>query len=360
MTVTIIFMKRYFKFLPFIFSVFFVSYNLYAQQKENYTAKIDSLIQLTNPRNFNGVVLITQKGKIKYSKAFGYSDIEKKTPLTLKDNFRIQSNSKQITAVLILKEAEKGKIDLQRPVRKYLPDLQQTWADTVTVHQLLNMSSGIVSLEKPLRFKSGTDFHYSNPAYGLLGRLIEKITGKKFTEVANSLFKDLGMKNTYCYEINKTNPNLINAYWQTKDSIEVVDFKKMNFTEGSWSNFIPAGGIISNAIDLNIWDTKLHTGKILKTKSYEAMVNSTIVDSDFTFSETKSNYGYGVNINEDKPYKYIGHAGRGIGFVSLKFYLPKKDLDVIILENIYNRDVNIVYHFEKNIRQIIMNSTLVK
>lgn len=353
-------MKRFFKFLPFIFSVLFASYKLHGQQKENYSAKIDSLIQLTNPRNFNGIVLITQKGKIKYSKAFGYSDIEKKTPLTLKDNFRIQSNTKQITAVLILKEVEKGKIDLEKPIKKYLPDLQQTWADTVTVHQLLNMSSGIVSLEKPLLFKPGTDFYYSNPAYGLLGRLIEKVTAKKYTEVANSLFKDLGMKNTYCYEMNKDNPNLINGYWQTKDSIEVVNFKNLNFNDESWSNFVPTGGIISNVTDLNIWDTKLHKGKILQTKSYNAMTNSTVIESDLTFSETKSNYGYGVNINREKPYKYIGHAGRGIGFVSLKFYLPEKDLDVIILENIYNRDINIVYYFEKSIRQIIMNSTLVK
>ncbi|MFA6278209.1 MAG: hypothetical protein WC622_15775, partial [Pedobacter sp.] len=65
------------------------------------------------------------------------------------------------------------------------------------------------------------------------------------------------------------------------------------------------------------------------------------------------------NINEGEPVKYIGHAGRGIGFVSLKFYVPAKNLDVIILENIYHRDTPIVYHFEKNIRQIVMNSNLV-
>lgn len=353
-------MKRFFKFLPFIFSVLFASYKLYGQQTDNYSAKIDSLIQLTDPRNFNGVILISQNSKTKYAKAFGYSDFDKKTPLTLKDNFRIQSNSKQITAVLILKEVEKGKIDLNQPIGKYLPDLKQTWADSVTVHQILNMSSGIVDIDKPLRFKPGTDFLYSNPSYGLLGQLIEKITGKKFIEVANNLFKDLGMKNTYCHERNKTNSNLINGYWQTKDSIEVVIFNNLSFTDESWKNFIPAGGIISNAIDLNIWDRKLHNGKILRTKSYIAMINSTIIDSDFTFSETKSNYGYGVNINEEKPYKYIGHAGRGLGYVSLKFYLPEKKLDVIILENIYNRDINIVYHFEKRIRQIVMNSTFVK
>jgi D-alanyl-D-alanine carboxypeptidase len=327
---------------------------------DDYSAKIDSLIQTTSPRGFNGVILITQNGKTKYSKAFGYSNFENKIPLTLKDNFRIQSNSKQITAVLILKEVEKGNVSLEKPITTYLPDLKQPWADSVTVHQLLNMSAGIVGLDKPLAFKPGTGFHYSNPAYGLLGRLIEKITGKKFIEVANNLFKELGMNNTYCYEIDKPNSGLINGYWVLKDSINLVNFKSLNFTDETWTNFIPAGGIISNAIDLNSWDTKLHNGKILQTKSYVAMVNSTIIDSDFTFSEKKSNYGYGVNINEEEPIKYIGHAGRGIGFVSLKFYVPAKKLDVIILENTYYRDNNIVYYFEKNIRQIVMNSNLVK
>jgi D-alanyl-D-alanine carboxypeptidase len=329
-------------------------------QVDNYSNKIDSLIQTKNPRVFNGVVLITQKGRIKYSKAYGYSNFDKKTRISLKDNFRIQSNSKQVTAVLILKEAEKGNLNLDKSIKTYLPELKQTWADSVSVHQLLNMSSGIVNLDKPLAFKPGTNFFYSNPAYGLLGRIIEKTTAKKYSEVANNLFKELKMKNTFCYELDKTNNGLINGYWLTKDSIELVNFKNMNFTNESWSNFIPTGGIVSNAIDLNIWDTKLHTGKILQTKSYNSMINSKIIDEDFTFNDKKSNYGYGVNIAENTPIKYIGHAGRGIGFVSLKFYVPTKELDVIILENIYEKDINIVYYFEKKIRQIVMNSNLVK
>ena len=353
-------MKQFFKFLPIIFSIFFFSCNLFGQQTDDYSTKIDSLIQLKNPRSFNGVILITQNGITKYSMAYGYSDLKNKTPLRLKDNFRIQSNSKQITGVLILKEVEKGKINLQSPIRKYVPDLHQTWADSVTVHQLLNMSSGISALDKPLLFKPGTSFHYSNPAYGLLGQVIENVTGKKFNEVANNLFKELKMRNSYCYEINKPNDGLINGYWITKDSTELVNPKSLNFANFNWKNFIPAGGIISNAIDLNTWDTKLHNGKILKPTSYDAMVNSVIIDSDFTFSDKKSNYGYGVNLHEDKPYKYIGHAGRGIGFVSLKFYVPSKNLDVIIWENVYNRDINIVYHFEKLIREIVMNSNLIK
>jgi len=330
------------------------------EQIDDYSAKIDSLIQTTSPRKFNGVVLITQDGKTMYSKAYGYSNIENKKPITLKDNFRIQSNSKQITAVLTLREVEKGKIDLDNPIRVYLPDLKQSWADTVTVHHLLNMSSGVVDIEEPLAFELGTDFHYSNPAYGLLGKIIETSTGKHYTEVANTLFRELGMDNTHCYEMGKTNAGLTNGYWISNGELEVVKFDSLNFTEESWANFIPAGGIISNPHDLNVWDTKLHNGGILKPETYNIMVNSEVVDLDYTFSDKASNYGYGVNINEGEPSKYIGHAGRGIGFVNLKFYVPDKKLDVIILENIHNRDVDIVYHFEKKIREIVLNSNLMK
>ncbi|MGE8378040.1 MAG: serine hydrolase domain-containing protein [Sphingobacterium sp.] len=353
-------MKLTINFLGFFFSTLLLSSGVYGQRIDDYSSKIDSLIQTANPRTFNGVILITENGKTKYAKAFGYSNMERKVPISLEDNFRIQSNSKQITAVLILKEVEKGNISLDKPIGTYLTDLKQQWADTVTVHQLLNMSAGIVSLDKPLAFKPGTGFYYSNPAYGLLGRLIESTTGRKYVDVANSLFKELKMKNTYCYEIGKTIPGLINGYVRSKDSISLVDFKTLNFTNEFWSNFIPTGGIISNVTDLNLWDTKLHNGKILKTTSYVAMVNSTNIDPDFTFSEKKSKYGYGVNINEEEPIKYIGHGGRGLGFVSLKIYVPAKKLNLIILENTYDRNTDIVYFFEKNIRRIVMNSSLVK
>ena len=89
-----------------------------SQQQADYVAKLDSLIQADNPRIFNGIIWITEKGKTKYLKTHGYSNFESKTPFTLKDNFRIQSNSKQITAALILREVERGRIALSRPYKE--------------------------------------------------------------------------------------------------------------------------------------------------------------------------------------------------------------------------------------------------
>lgn len=347
------------KFVLYLFLLLPNGYS-YGQVIDNCSAKIDSLIQTTSPRTFNGVILITQNGITKYSKAHGYSNFEDRTPINTNNNFRIQSNSKQVTAVLILREVENRKIDLNSAIRKYLPELKQTWADTVTVHQLLNMSSGITNLEKPLIFKPGTGFHYSNPAYSLLGRIIEHVSGDKYIDLANGLFESLGMYNSYCYEMDKANNRLINGYIDSINNFRSVDFNATGFTKETWKDFIPVGGIISNVHDLNIWDTKLHNGEILKPETYEAMINSDVIDFDDTFSDKKNYYGYGVNISGNNPIKYIGHAGRGLGFVSIKFYVPEKDLDVIVLENVYHQDTNVIYHFEKEIRRIVLNSNLIK
>ena len=120
------------------FLIFSLSVNVFSQTDKNWQNKIDSVIQIKTPTTFNGIILIAKKGKTVYSKAFGFSDIENKTPLKMSDQFEIMSNTKQITSVLVLKEVEKGKIDLHAPIKKYLPNLKQTWADSVTVHQLLN------------------------------------------------------------------------------------------------------------------------------------------------------------------------------------------------------------------------------
>lgn len=332
---------------------------------DDYSDKIDSLILTTNPRKFNGIVLITQNGETKYSKEYGLSDFEKKTPISINDNFRIQSNSKQITAVLILKEVEKGNINLNNSINEYLPELKSTWSDSVTVHQLLNMSSGIVDIEKPLIFEPGKGYRYSNPGYGLLGSILENVSGKEYIQLANQLFKELGMNQTYCYEIDKPNKELVDGHSLENGKVNFVEFDSIGFTKKSWKDFIPAGGIISNAYDLNIWDTKLHNGKILNSDAYKQMITPSNRGPHAAFANDTIGYAYGLRIHDQHQTKHLGHGGRGIGFVSIKFYIPETDVDVIIWENIYAMDGdwrggNLVYHFENKIREIVVNSNLGK
>ncbi|PRX54626.1 serine hydrolase domain-containing protein [Flagellimonas meridianipacifica] len=319
--------------------------------------KIDSLLNTKQPRVFNGVVYITKNDSVAYAKAKGFADFETNTPIALNDNFRIQSNSKQVTATLILLEVEKGTINLEKSIDTYLPNLNTEWVNTVTVHNLLNMTSGITELDSTLKFEPGTDFHYSNPGYGLLGQILANVSGKTYAENVNKLFANLGMNNSFCYEFGKEN-KVIDGYRISVNDFEKLEFSDINFTKESWNNFAPAGGIISNVKDLNIWDKKLHGGKILKPASYQKMTNYHIKSAHPAFGSKKVGYGYGVRIDENTPLRHIGHAGRGIGFANIKFYIPEKNIDVIVLENVYNENEAIIYHFEKAIRDAVLNSNL--
>jgi D-alanyl-D-alanine carboxypeptidase len=343
-----IIMKQLFRITFLVsFLTLFTNCNSFGQQKKDYSSKIDSLVKTTAVRPFNGVILIAQKGKIIYSKAYGLANFENKTPLKINDQFEIMSNSKQITAVLILKEVEKGKIDLQSPIKKYLPSITQTWADTVTVHQLLNHTHGIADLQKPLLFKPGTNFKYGNLSNILLGKIIEFSTKKKYSEMANELFKTLKMKNTFVFSKDKIQ-KVVSGHINKENIFKVVNSTQIK------EETIPADGIITTAMDLTIWDSNLHKGKILKPETYKLMTTPKVFAQHDVFGKEKVGYGYGIRICDSETTKYIGHTGLGDGFTSMNLYFPKNDISVIVLENQMNDKIELCYHFGIEVKNIIL------
>ncbi|MBF4518243.1 beta-lactamase family protein [Flavobacterium sp. ANB] len=344
-------MNSIFRFSSFLSLIFlFSNCNSFAQKKDDYSAKIDSLIKIAEPK-FNGVILISQNGKTLYTKAHGFTNFETKKPLQLNSQFEIMSNSKLIAAVFILLEVEKGKINLQDPIKKYLPELTQTWADSVTVHQLLNHTHGIVDINKPLEFKPGTNFHYGNISYSLLGQIVEHTSNKTYSEVANALFKKLQMKNTFAYNQDKIQ-NLTTGYINDKNIYEPV--KKTLITPEN----LGADGIISTANDLAIWNNNLHKGKILKPESYQLIIKPTASSQHNFFGKEKEGYGYSIRIIEKEPVKYIGHTGLGDGFSSINLYFPKSDVSLIVLENQMSESSDLFYASEFKIKNILLKSDL--
>lgn len=149
---------------------------------------LDKLLLNKEIRAFSGEVLISQNGKIIYQKAKGIANEKKNLQIKINDNYVLLSNSKQITAVLILREVDKGNIDLQKAITSYLPNYPQKWTDSVTTFQLLNHTSGIISLEKPLASKPGTTFKYTDLNYILLGEIVESVTKITYESSINELF----------------------------------------------------------------------------------------------------------------------------------------------------------------------------
>ncbi|MDR7210315.1 serine hydrolase domain-containing protein [Flavobacterium piscis] len=348
-------MKHFFRLTCFAITILFTSYN-FGQKKDNYTTKTDRLIQAKNPRSFNGVVFIQQNGKTKYAKAYGYSDFNKKTLLKISDRFSTMSIAKQITAALILQEVEKGTIDLQTPIRKYLPDFKYSWADTITVHHLLNNTSGLNSenMDKPLKFTPGTAFSYSNVGYYVAGQVLEKQSRKSFQELVTSLFKKCNMNKSYY-------PNEINNTFLTKGhTIKKDGSYKFNEQLSFDAHNYFGSHLIVTAPDLAKWNECLHNGKLLKPDTYKLMTNYSITNAHQLFSEKPIGYGYGLRINDKDGIMEIGHTGfhPDEGFTAVNLYYPKTKTSVIVMENQANENFDIAYYFEQEIRKIIKESKL--
>ncbi|KMQ64797.1 beta-lactamase [Chryseobacterium angstadtii] len=324
-----------------------------AQHTDDFSKKIDSIVSQSNPISFNGTVLVTKAGKVKYAKTFGYKDFEAGIPLQRDDQFEIMSNSKQVTAVLILKEVEKGNIRLQAPIKQYLPSLTESWADSVTVHQLLNHTHGIVDTEKPLAFEPGSQFKYGNLSYILLGEILEKISGKTYVELADELFRMLKMKNTFCY--NKDHKrNLVNGYMNKENKFEKVEKSFLN------KDNLPAAGIISTAHDLSLWDDALFNGKLLKSGTFAMMTSATTSSQHNVFGKESMGFGYNVRIIKEAGLNYYAVTGLGDGFTCLNVHFPATDVSLIILENQMPRDRNYWSYKEAQIKNVILKSSLVK
>ncbi len=184
----------------------------YCQSNKTET-NLDALFQdLQHSKSFNGNVLIAQKGKITYEKAFGLADTSKTHQLTKEYRFHIGSIAKEFNAVGILMLKEQGKLNLDDAVSKFLPELP-SWANKIKIIHLLQYTSGLPQIKwnevnqdsdnmtflkntVSLDFEPGTKYDYNNNNVFLQRRIIEKITNMSFNSfVIKKMLLPMGIKN---------------------------------------------------------------------------------------------------------------------------------------------------------------------
>lgn len=310
--------------IAFTFCLLFF-YNLSFAQNLEINSQIDSLLSINTQKHFNGIILITQNEKSIYSNVIGYSNLEKHILLSANSQFCIGSISKQFTAVLVLQEFDKGHLKLDVPIRQYLPELIQSWADTVTIHQLLTHTHGIIELDKPAAFKVGTAFSYSQIGFDLISKITERTSGKSFAQQSKELFNKCGMMSTF-HPDTKEYANLVKGYTEN-------EIGEMIYDTTSLINYAAAGAFISTAQDLILWNQNLHSGKLLKPETYLLMISKQpyAIRQHPIFGLTE--YGYGITISNEKDILQLGQTGFAQGFVSMDFYFPKSKTSIVILEN---------------------------
>lgn len=309
--------------ITLVLIIFISCQNTKSKENNEYYDLISKIDSISVNNDFNGVILVTKDTTTIYSKAFGYSDLENKTPLNIENQFVIGSISKQITAVLVLREYEKGNLKLDDKIIQYLPNIKQPWSNEVTIHHLLVHTHGIIDLNTPLEFELGSQFHYSQFGYELLAQILEKIAGKTFNELSTELFTEYGLNNTY-HPDNKNYKSLVKGYEESENG-------KLEFVTNSLENYAAAGAFISNAEDLNNWNELLYSGKLVNEKTLVLMETRYATRLHPIFD--KIEYGYGLLFKDGENNTQIGAFGYASGFVSACYHYPQTNMNLIVLEN---------------------------
>lgn len=310
-----------------------------ATAQKNYAKQIDEYLEGHEKiYKFSGAVLVAKKGEIIYKEAFGLANMEWNFPNTVDTKFRIGSLTKQFTSAAILQLAEAGKLSLQDPLSKYVKNFPKS--DSVTIHMLLNHTSGIKSYtnmakfrnvltaplskdsiinffkNEPYDFSPGTKYNYNNSGYFLLGYIIEKVSGQSYS---NYISQHLNSKAT----LTNTSVDIVDVILPKRASGYMKDFKGWKNAQYISMEFpYSAGAIVSTVEDLHQWNMALHKGKILGNDMYKKMITPYL-----------ENYGYGLRIDSVDNHRRIGHSGGIPGFLSHDDYYPEQDIEVIVLSN---------------------------
>jgi CubicO group peptidase (beta-lactamase class C family) len=296
---------------------------------------------------FNGSILVAEKGNIIYKEGFGYANMEWKIPNTPDTKFRLASITKQFTATLIMQLVDQGKIDLDGKLSTYLPYYRKDTGDKVTIHQLLTHTSGIPSYTSvyggqlnrltlepdslvikycsdDLEFEPGTQYKYNNSGYSILGAIIEHQTGKTYQEVLDEkIFKPLNMKNSGFDDDQTLIPNRASGYSKNFIGLRNAAFLDMTVPYA-------AGSLYSTVEDLFLWDRGLHGDQILSKSSLDKM-----------FTPVMNRYGYGWGVyylptGDGDSVKAVAHSGGIQGFNTRIMRILKDQHVIIALANVPN------------------------
>jgi CubicO group peptidase (beta-lactamase class C family) len=294
----------------------------------------------TANRQFMGSVLVAKGTDVLLNKGYGSANLEWDVPNSPATKFRLGSITKQFTAASILLLQERGKLNVEDPVKKYMADAPPAW-DKVTIYHLLTHTSGIPNFtsfpdyakwetfaatpaeevarfrDKPLDFAPGEKWSYSNSGYVLLGYLIEKIAGVSYEKfLRENIFTPLGMQDSGYDSNSSVIAHRAAGYVPGKDGLENAGFVNMTIP-------FAAGALYSTTGDLLKWEQGLFGGKVLSEASLKTMT-----------TPFKSDYACGLFVATKGGRKAIEHGGGINGFNTQLTYYPEDKLTVVVLANV--------------------------
>ncbi|MBO0655566.1 beta-lactamase family protein [Streptomyces triculaminicus] len=280
-----------------------------------------------------------------WSGASGVRDTRTKRPARPGDRYRVASVTKSMVAAVVMQLVDEGRLKLDDPVSQHLPGLLP-YKEPITVRQLLNHTSGVpnyfdqlyaetgdkeleemernrfryfpprdlikMATGKPLVSKPGTEFHYSNTNYLVIGQLIEKKTGRSLaTELERRVFRPAGMKDTSYPAVN---PYLAGPHVNGYHLVEGRPARDVTvYTPTVWG---AAAGVVSTNADLNRFFKALSDGTLLSSARWAEM-------REFTVAPYALGVAPGGDLCPARPGEYLwGNTGNGFGYRTMSFSSP--------------------------------------
>jgi CubicO group peptidase (beta-lactamase class C family) len=317
------------------------------------------LSALTDLGRFSGAVLVARGGKVEFRKAYGYSEVEKRTPFTVESQVEIASLSKMFTARAILKLRDAGKLKLEASVCDYLKDCPDAWKP-ITIEELIHHTSGIPDYEdplelgspkylafmgapdssqrildaaktKPLDFSPDSKFKYSNTGYVLLGFVVEQVSGEPFGKyIDEEILNPAGMTHSGVFGYGNPPTRLARGYthgdidWT--EMLRGVRLEAQNLTAVPRLPLTPPhgdAGMFSTIDDLNAWSAAMDGGTVVAPKTATEI-----------FSPGRDGYGFGWTISEDYGAKRYQHIGLLPGYDSALIKFPAEKITIVVVSNL--------------------------
>ena len=309
--------------------------------------KVDTTVRqaLTSTGVPSASIAIVQGGAIAYLQAYGAGRIEPHMPALPSMRYSIGSISKQFTAAAVLLLAEQGKLSLDDPVSRFVPNL--TRGNEVTIRELLSHTSGYqdywpqdyvppfmlqpITAEKildqwgrkPLDFDPATEWQYSNTNFVIAGLIVEKASGVPLLQfLSERIFAPLGMKSVMNIDQNRLTETDATGYLRY-----ALGPPRLAPKEGKGWLFA-AGELAMPAEDLAKWDISMINQSVLRPASYAQMEKEVVLKNGLG-----TRYGLGVSVRQESGQRAIEHGGEVSGFTAHNMVFPEARMAVVVLVN---------------------------
>lgn len=290
-------------------------------------------------------VAVVRDGKVLLSKGYGLANVELGVKGTDKTVYQIQSVTKQFTAAAVMMLVQEGKIGLDDPLSKYLDNTPETWKD-VTIRRLLTHTSGIkdfineptqslkldvteqevfdATAKRPLNFKTGDQYQYSNTNYHLLAMVIRRLTGKSYGELLSErIFKPLKMTDTIIMNLSGIVERRAAGYLMHDRKLRNGEYVSQTVLGYA------GGGVMSTVLDMAKWDAALDGTAILTEASKKEIWSPMKLNGGGL-----SQYGFGWALGAVNGHKEYAHSGGHVtGFTTFYAKYPDDKMTVLVFTN---------------------------